>query len=616
MPGATSTTAASKRKRDAKTVKPRKRARSRSDSEGESENEGGDADKASVQDRIMLLENQILESKKHFNNIVELIEIARGGKEGSNQVTRGGNDDDDDDTALTAAVTLCRVFMRLLAAGNLGFHNGLSEKDVVVVRWLRERLAEYEQILLDCFARSGDAAATVLTLAMRLLQAEGQHLRRRIDGDADDADRANKKGGKKKDAVESTYFFPQSLLNAVVRSLVLSAQTLGTDVSEGLMTEFFEKFVSKYSDVRFYTFKAVAAALGGVAEERDGAAVAAAAATVDAAFFLLSLIDNVPTTTTITAATTSDEGEADAFYVHPPPAKRTHALYSVAQHKKQAQEAWVALLRRATQKEQRKRALRVASTVIAPWFTHPELLLDFLTDCYDAGGSTSLLALSGLYYLIRERNVDYPAFYAKLYSLLDGTVLHSKHRSRFFRLLDTFLASTHLPAQLVASFLKRLARLCLHAPPAAIVTVVPWIYNTLKAHPLCTFMIHRVPRTAAERDALAREGLADPFRPDEADPMQTQAIDSCLWEIVQLQSHYHPNVATIAKIISEQFTKQAYNVEDFLDHSYQSMFDAEINKEVKKTPVVEFQIPKHIFLPHDPASDTEDKLLAKLWDFA
>jgi U3 small nucleolar RNA-associated protein 19 len=65
--------------------------------------------------------------------------------------------------------------------------------------------------------------------------------------------------------------------------------------------------------------------------------------------------------------------------------------------------------------------------------------------------------------------------------------------------------------------------------------------------------------------------MDDPFLPDEEDPMETEAIESCLWEIVMLQSHYQPNVATLAKIISEQFTKQSYNLEDFLDHSYASV---------------------------------------------
>jgi U3 small nucleolar RNA-associated protein 19 len=281
---------------------------------------------------------------------------------------------------------------------------------------------------------------------------------------------------------------------------------------------------------------------------------------VDEAIDLLSAIETVPET----------KEELEDFYI-PAPEKKSHALYSLAAHKKHAQGAWLALMRMEMTKERRKKILGLMTTSIAPWLIKPELLMDFLSDSYDTGGSTSLLALSGVFYLIQERNLDYPSFYRKLYSLLDPNVLHSKHRSRFFRLLDTFLASTHLPAVLVASFIKRLSRLTLNAPPAGIVAVVPWIYNLLKRHPTCTFMIHREIRGPAEKEALENEGMGDPFVADERDPMMTNAIDSSLWEIVMLQSHYHPNVATLAKIISEQFTKQAYNLEDFLDHSYGSV---------------------------------------------
>ena len=201
------------------------------------------------------------------------------------------------------------------------------------------------------------------------------------------------------------------------------------------------------------------------------------------------------------------------------------------------------------------------------------------------------MALSGLFYLIQQKNLDYPQFYQKLYSLLDANILQSRHRSHFFRLLDTFLASTHLPAALVASFIKRLSRLCLFAPPSAIVVVVPWIYNLLKSHPSCTFMIHRT----TELRPRDTNGWGDPFIMDELDPLKTNAIESSLWEIHTLQSHYHPNVASIAKIISEQFTKQAYNIEDFLDHSYATILNAELSKGIKRPPEVEYEIPKKIY---------------------
>ena len=269
--------------------------------------------------------------------------------------------------------------------------------------------------------------------------------------------------------------------------------------------------------------------------------------------------------------------ELEDFAV-PKPKKKSHNLRSVTHHKRQGQDAWLTLMGVAKTKEQQKRILSQISTIIAPWFVKPELLADFLTNCYDAGGSMSLLALSGVFYLIQERNLDYPSFYHKLYSLLDRNILHSKHRSRFFRLLDTFLASTHLPAALVASFIKRLSRLALNAPPSAIVFVMPWIYNQFRRHPMCTFMMHREIRDAEEKRHIQEHGWDDPFLPEETDPMKTQAIDSSVWEIVQLESHYHPNVATIAKIISEQFTKQTYNMEDFLDHSYATVSLALLSK--------------------------------------
>lgn len=261
---------------------------------------------------------------------------------------------------------------------------------------------------------------------------------------------------------------------------------------------------------------------------------------------------------------------------------------------------------------------------IEPWFARPELLMDFLTDSYNVGGATSLLALSGLFYLIREKNLDYPQFYPKLYSLLDADLLHSKHRSRFFRLLNTFLASSHLPASLVASFIKRLSRLALNAPPAAIVAIVPWMYNLFKNHPTTTLLMHRAVRDAELRDEMEKEGMDDPFDPEEMDPTRTDAIESSLWEIVTLQSHYHPNVAAIAQIISEQFTKQAYNLEDFLDYTYQGMLQAELGTEdrpFKRVPVVEYHIPKRIFtdrgLEEDGWIDTAPgNFIRSLWDFA
>ena len=92
-----------------------------------------------------------------------------------------------------------------------------------------------------------------------------------------------------------------------------------------------------------------------------------------------------------------------------------------------------------------------------------------------------------------EHNLLYPSFYTKLYTLLLSAppFMHVRYRARFLRLLDTFLSSSHLSAALIASFAKRLSRAALRAPPAAAVTVVPFVWNLCKRHKSCMEMIHR-----------------------------------------------------------------------------------------------------------------------------
>ena len=46
------------------------------------------------------------------------------------------------------------------------------------------------------------------------------------------------------------------------------------------------------------------------------------------------------------------------------------------------------------------------------------------------------------------------------------------------------------------------------------------------------------------------------------------------------------------------------------------MLDAELAKDVKKAPVVEFDIPKRIFLMQDADSLQQDSLLVQMWDFS
>ncbi|KAH9845787.1 CBF/Mak21 family [Teratosphaeria destructans] len=505
----------------------------------------------SQQAKVLLLEEQIAEGRRHYNNIVELQSLA-------------GNVAKKPTTATLAAVALCRVFCRMMAGEQLVKRSGANEADGQVVLWLRERVKEYVEALTSVWIGSPDAAqeSTALTLLMRLVKEETSQQSRRSE---------------------------QAWRTSTGPFGLLVTALLEKTPAEGARQEFVEKYVEEHDDVRFYTFLAIKQYFDRNRDSIDDGHVANA---ID----ILAQIEGVPE---------SQDQLEDWYGAAPLPENKQ--LMSLNAHRKTAQEAWLAVFRCGLSRNQRKRILGVATTNILPWFTtRIELLVDFLTDSFNEGGSVSLLALGSIFHLMTQRNLDYPDFYTKLYSLLDEDVLHSKHRSRFFRLLDQFMSSTHLPATMVASFIKRLARLSLQAPPGAIVWIVPWTYNMLKQHPACTFMLHRTYHPAHsiynQNPAYEETGIVkDTFDAKETDPTATGAIDSSLWELETLASHDHPNVATLAKILSEQFTKREYSLEDFLDHSYGTLLDNELSRDLKKAPVVEWEIPKRIITSEEEA---------------
>ena len=202
MPGVTGDSASAvKRKRASSDNRPSKRARSESSEED-------------VQAQILLLESEIFEAKKNYNNVARLIKILR-------------DENEDPESSVVAAISLCRVFVRLMASGDMARKQASSEKDVVVIKWLKERYSEYKSALLLLLGEEG-LESTALTLCMRLLKSEGEHLLHGQD-----------------------YSFPTSFLTEIVQVI------LGPDSSEAIRAEFGAKYVEEYDDIRFYTFKAV-----------------------------------------------------------------------------------------------------------------------------------------------------------------------------------------------------------------------------------------------------------------------------------------------------------------------------------------------------------------------
>jgi U3 small nucleolar RNA-associated protein 19 len=46
------------------------------------------------------------------------------------------------------------------------------------------------------------------------------------------------------------------------------------------------------------------------------------------------------------------------------------------------------------------------------------------------------------------------------------------------------------------------------------------------------------------------------------------------------------------------------------------MLEAELSKEIKKVPIIEFEIPKKIFMEHDMASGLDNSLLVETITFS
>ncbi|KAJ3093049.1 hypothetical protein HK102_010954 [Quaeritorhiza haematococci] len=255
-------------------------------------------------------------------------------------------------------------------------------------------------------------------------------------------------------------------------------------------------------------------------------------------------------------------------------------------------ECWLNFLRLPLPVEVFKKALSVVHSKLIPHLTQPTMLADFLTDSYAKGGVISLLALNGLFILINQHNLDYPDFYKKLYALLDRNVLHVKYRSRFFRMLEIFMSSTHIPVYMIAAFVKRMARLALTAPPVAIVVILPFIYNLLKAHPQCIRMIHRVDESCTE--------CTDPYDFNEENPENCNALNSSLWEIQTMKEHYLPAVSTLARIFDEPLEKPPHDLDSYLDQTYSQIYQME--RSYKVAPLA----PSYTRHPLVPSSE---------WDF-
>lgn len=487
--------------------------------------------------------------KSAYNSIVSLLEQYTR----SIEILRVSEDSGAEKIARLLTLNLFKCFESLQLKSLMDTENK-DEKKQLVARWLRDKYSAYLNILAGLLQRKLSYELSVqldaLDIFLQAIRTEA-----RIKGE-----------------------FPVETYKNLVRALCLSTvgETLGDESTDNfVLLEFITKF-GKYWDLQQYFF------------DKDFAEEIEDLARTES---LSMLYANYYTIIRSGLLYTSDEEELRAL-----PKWVSVELPDSAYKfnvKTRYQKCLLAVLRHTgLSSAQYKSLLSILHKRIIPFMAVPAGLMDFLTDAYDQQDDevVPILALNSLWELMKNHNLEYPDFYTKLYSLLTPNLLFTRYRSRFFRLCDLFLSSTHLSANLVASFIKRLARLALTGSAPGVVIIIPFIYNLLKRHPSCMIML---------QNTDASLGFIDPFDNLEKDPLRTGAMGSSLWEMETLMSHYHPNIATLAKIYSEPFKKPSYNMEDFLDWSYLTLMESEKTRKYKTMASLEFEEYDSLFAKGD-----------------
>lgn len=514
-------------------------------------------------EEIKSIASQINEQRS-YNSIVQLLDQFKSLK----PILSKKENEKVEATARLLTLTIFKCFNKLYDDNLLVAKKSYDEKKTLVVKWLLDKYESFKAILLDwlstaAFSYETSVQLDMLDIYMSLIKLEATHM---------SSDQA---------------YFPTQTYKKLIQNL-LKVDTFPLEVdgtsSNFILEEFTTKYFSKHWDLQFYFFY-ILQEEGVVVEENEEEEQFknGTQSTVFANFYRLALtcpkllfdiedqksLPNWSTTSSLPSIAYKSSAFKTAFQ------KTIMNILSLP----------------SIQTNQYKSILLVLHKRIIPYMAQPQNLMDFLTDCYNITDDevVPILALNSLYELMKRYNLEYPDFYTKLYSLLTPNLLYTRYRSRFFRLCDLFLSSTHLSSNLVASFIKKLARLSLRASASGVVIVIPFIYNLLKRHPSCMVMIHRPLELEDAGSSSGKKSYTDTFNNDETDPLRTGAIDSSLWELEALMLHYHPNIATLAKIFAEPFRKLSYNMEDFLDWSYITLLDSEKTRRYRGLAALEYQ---------------------------
>ncbi|CDK25702.1 unnamed protein product [Kuraishia capsulata CBS 1993] len=498
---------------------------------------------------------ELLQSTKNINLISELLQNF---KLSEPLILRSKVSDNDLQKISALSVTLAQVFLDFIKTGRLKVSKSAGDKQAMVAKWLKSKYSEMKTFMihilslpeaLDLNEDVKSFKIGVLEILMKLLKAESDNM------------------GSGEEPYFSTKTYGEIIYGVLLSGDISQILSDGT-IDNYLLLEFMDSYFNRYWDLKYYFMSELKKQLEADIMQLDNDSKKV----VFSSFATLVKMKNV---------INDFEKTVKKTYTKNPP----KVISQQTVFKQNFEKNWITLLNFPLELSQYKLVLLMADKRMIPFFNNPTKLMDFLTNSYDTGFSSSditisILALNGLFGLMRRFNLEYPDFFKKLYAILTPELLHLTVKSRFFRLLDVFMGSTHLSSSIVASFIKRLARIALTAPPSGVVIVIPFIYNLLKRHPTCMLLLH---------NTTEFESFEDPFDEEEEDPSNTNALKSSIWELQTMMNHYHPNVASLAKILQQHFNKYSYNMEDFLDWNYNKFITTEFEKKAKGEVAVDYE---------------------------
>ena len=93
----------------------------------------------------------------------------------------------------------------------------------------------------------------------------------------------------------------------------------------------------------------------------------------------------------------------------------------------------------------------------------------------------------------------------------------------------------------------------------------------------------------------------DPYVYEEEDPQKCNAINSCLWELNTLKSHYSSDVLKQVALFKKDLPSEEADISDHFDYTYENLFESKISGILKEgdTPPLNFQKNNSIFTDLD-----------------